>query len=487
MKSFEELQAELASAWAVNRPGSTTPHVIVALPSYSVGESLLSHYAERIPALEHRFLLAQLLLHRIPGLELVFLSSQAPGGEVVDYYHSLVPSQERGRASARFRSVVVPDRSARSIAAKLLDRPDVLDRLRGSFAGRPVLIEPWNVTESEVEVALRLQAPVYGTAPELRPLGYKSAGRRLFAAGGVPVPYGQEDVRTVDDVVDAVLMVRRRRPAAPGVVVKHDDSGAGDDNVVLRLDAVGEGAAGAERIRALVADLPRWYRDDLRAGGVVEELLAGPRFTSPSVQVDVSPHGEVTVLATHEQVLGGPTGQVYMGRRFPADPDYAAELARHGRAVGERLAAFGVVGRFSADFAAVGDGAGGWRLFGLEINLRKGGTAHPYVALRTLVPGRYDDEAGEWRTAGDGSPRAYEATDNLVDEAWLGLEPARAIEAVAAAGVAFDHGRGTGVVLHMLSCLAVDGRCGLTAIGRTPDHADELLRRAREAIGRGAR
>jgi hypothetical protein len=55
MKTVAELQPGLGSVLAANRPGSRTPHVVIALASYSVGESLLSHYGERISALEHRF------------------------------------------------------------------------------------------------------------------------------------------------------------------------------------------------------------------------------------------------------------------------------------------------------------------------------------------------------------------------------------------------------------------------------------------------
>ena len=159
----------------------------------------------------------------------------------MDYYISLVPPDRRASVRARFRLVVVPDNTPRCIAAKLLDRPDLLQMLRMSFAGRPVFIEPWNVTDREVEVALRLQAPIDGTAPDLWPLGYKSAGRRLLADTGVPVPVGREDVRTVDEVVAAIAAVRAARPTAPGVVIKHDNSGAGDGNVVIDLRQVGGG------------------------------------------------------------------------------------------------------------------------------------------------------------------------------------------------------------------------------------------------------
>jgi hypothetical protein len=53
---------------------------------------------------------------------------------------------------------------------------------------------------------------------------------------------------------------------------------------------------------------------------------------------------------------------------------------------------------------------------------------------------------------------------------------------VADAGLRFDHRTGTGVVLHMLSCLAIDGRFGLTAIGRTPQLAAELYHATKAAL-----
>ena len=110
----------------------------------------------------------------------------------------------------------------------------------------------------------------------------------------------------------------------------------------------------------------------------------------------------------------------------------------------------------------------------LEVNLRKGGTTHPFSALRSLVPGRYDAEAGAWLAESDGSTRAYRSTDNLLHPSLAERSPQSVIDAVREAGLQFDTGTGTGAVLHMLGCLAVDGRLGLTAIGRTPEHAEEL-------------
>ncbi|HVE91226.1 MAG TPA: peptide ligase PGM1-related protein [Actinomycetota bacterium] len=474
--AFSEVQAKLGAAWSLNKPGVETNHVLIVLPSYSIGESLLSHYADRIASLEHRFLVAFLMLDRIPGCEMVFLTSEAPSDEVIDYYCSLVPPDRRQDVRRRFRVMVVPDSSAQAVATKLLRRKDLMEELRGWVGGRPALIEPWNVTGDEVCVATQLGVPINGTDPALWPLGYKSAGRKLFAAAGVPAPFGCEDVRTVDDVVAAVTSLRASRPQASGVVIKHDNSGAGDGNVVLRFR--GEDESG---LRETVEALPDWYLRDLRLGSVVEELVTGEAFASPSVQVDISPFGEVSVLSTHEQLLGGEDGQVYMGCRFPADPGYAAEIAAHGAALGRELAGRGAIGRLSVDFAAARDAGGRWSVYALEINLRKGGTTHPYAVLRNLVTGRYDTGSGCWM-APDGTPRFYVSTDNLVDDAWLDLPATDVIEAVSRADLSYNHGSGTGVVLHMFTGLQIDGRVGLTAIGCSRDHADDLREASRAAI-----
>jgi hypothetical protein len=120
-------------------------------------------------------------------------------------------------------------------------------------------------------------------------------------------------------------------------------------------------------------------------------------------------------------------------------------------------------------------------VYAIEVNLRKGGTTHPYAALRNLVPGRYDTAAGRW-IADDGTTRAYSSTDNLVDESWLGLAPADVIRAVRDAGLQFDPSTGTGTVLHMLSGLEIDGRFGLTAIAPTPDDAEMMYEGVRAAV-----
>lgn len=125
--------------------------------------------------------------------------------------------------------------------------------------------------------------------------------------------------------------------------------------------------------------------------------------------------------------------------------------------------------------------AGTWELYGLGINLRMTGTTHPFSVLRNMVPGRYDADTGRWLTQ-TGSDGCYRSTDNLVDPRWRGRDPADVINAVRAAGLEFDRESQTGVVLHMFSGLAIDGRLGLTAVGSSPRAAEELFQAAESVL-----
>jgi hypothetical protein len=343
-------------------------------------------------------------------------------------------------------------------------------------AGRLAYVEPWNVTESESRLAHLLGLPLNGTPHALWSLGFKSSGRRILRSAGVPVLPGVEGVRSADGAVAAVEELRRRRPDATGVVVKTDNSGAGDGNRVLRFAELPTAAA----VRAAVGSWERWFHEDLSRGGVVEEYLTAAEVAFPSVQVDIAPDDRVTVVSTHEQLLGGPTGQVYVGCRMPADPAFATTLAGYGMAVGRLLAERGALGRLGIDFAAARRDAA-WEVYALEINLRKTGTTHPFAALTGLVLGDYDPAAGRWFTT-EGPERCYRSTDNLVGPSWHARSAPGAVGALRRAGLAFDRHTGTGAVLHSLCGLDIDGCLGLTAIGSSCEHAERLYEETVEVL-----
>jgi hypothetical protein len=147
-------------------------------------------------------------------------------------------------------------------------------------------------------------------------------------------------------------------------------------------------------------------------GGIVEERITGEALTSPSVQMRALPDGTVELLSTHDQLLGGASGQKYLGCVFPANPDYAAAIAEPAMVIGRELAKRGALGRFAVDFVVVQDDTGAWTPYAIELNLRKGGTTHPFLTLQFLTDGTYDGERGVFLTP-SGSSKYLVATDHF--------------------------------------------------------------------------
>lgn len=472
MSARERADAGAATSRGPSDGSRPVGHVVVSLPSHSMPARLLERHASHLPALEHRALLDGLVTAHDPAARVIVVTSREPAPEVLDHYARLARPDDPDDARRRVTCLVVPDDGPRGIAAKLLDRPDLLDRLRRQVGATPAVMEPWNVTDDELAVAQALGIPVNGGPAELWPLGFKSASRRLFRECDVAVPVGVEDVRSSDEVAAAVRTILRERPIVERVVVKLDNSGAGEGNLVIRVrDDEGRPLPGHALVAALAQLSPPAFLRDLSLGGVVEEMVSGEVVGSPSAQVEIGPDGRVVVRSTHEQLLGGEDGQVFVGSRFPADVEHAAEVATQAQAVARRLAGRGAVGWLSVDFVVV-RGTGGRRLVAVDLNLRKGGTSHSYAALRHLAPGRYDAGSGRW-LADDGGERHYRSGDDV--EVGRGVAAGRVIAALEAAGLAFDPVVRTGVVLHMFPSLDHRGTVGATAIGRTADEAEHLF------------
>src|SRR5437667_9211238 len=181
---------------------------------------------------------------------------------------------------------------------------------------------------------------------------------------------------------------------------------------------------------------------------IVEESIAGEAFISPSVQLRVTPLGSVELLSTHDQMLGGPSGQSYLGCVFPADSAYASLITREAAKVGKRLAKEGVIGRFALDFVVVRSTNGEWDPYAIEINLRKGGTTHPFLTLQFLTDGAYDPNTAIF-TAPSGQQKFFVASDHVESPHYRTLTPDDLFDIVVRYNLHFDQTRQTGVVFHM--------------------------------------
>jgi hypothetical protein len=486
---FDTLQARLPGIWGHFRQDDPLESVVI-VPSMSVDRIGPSAGAMN-QAMEERFLFMLLLL-RQPRLRMVFVTSMPISEEIVEYYLSLLPGVIPSHARARLTLVSVGDSSATPLTDKLLTRPRVVAQLRSLIPdpGRSHLV-PYNSTTRERDLALLLGIPMYAADPRLYPLGTKTGCRRVFAGAGVAHPFGAEDLHGVDDLVDAVLDLHAARPAAEWAMVKLNEGASGSGNALVDLrdlpqaDGAGLRAAVDERVRGMrleSEETPKeaYLRRLEERGGIVEERVVGDEVRSPSVQMRVTPPGELEVLSTHDQILGGPSGQVYLGARFPADPAYATTITRDAEKVGRVLAEKGVLGRFAVDFVVVRRGDA-WEAHSIEINLRKGGTTHPFLTLQYLTDGVYVAEEGVFRTPG-GEERHLVATDHLEDPALMGLRVSDLFDLVARSGLHFDASRQSGVIFHMISSITECGRVGMTAIADTADSAQDLFDRAESAL-----
>jgi hypothetical protein len=232
--------------------------------------------------------------------------------------------------------------------------------------------------------------------------------------------------------------------------------------------------------------LERYAGELARQGAVIEEELSGDEVRSPSVQMRITPLGELEVLSTHDQLLGGEDGTTYFGCVFPADARYARAITEEAVKVGRRLGREGVIGRFAIDFLTVRKPTGGWDSYAIELNLRKGGTTHPFLTLQFLTDGAYDPDRAEF-TAPNGQRKFFIASDHVGGPAYRKLRVEDLFDLVVVHGLHFDQSRQTGVVMHMMSALTEHGRMGLTAVGDSPDQAREIYDRAVSLLDAEAR
>ncbi len=328
---------------------------------------------------------------RNPRTRLVYVTSQPLHPSVIDYYLQLLPGIPFSHARDRLLLLSTYDSSLSPLSQKILDRPRLIERIRQAINHERSYMICYNSTLVERELSVQLDVPLYALDPDLLQWGTKSGSRQIFAEAGVPYPDGSRDIWTADDLAIASAELWERQPDLKRLVVKLNEGFSGEGNAILDLRPIQEFGPGVasyyERVKRLNEQFEylnfeskneTWERFSSRIpelGAVVEAFVEGEEKRSPSVQGRITPMGDVEILSTHDQILGGPSGQIYLGCRFPADEAYRLRLQELGLRIGKNLADKGAMERFGVDFIAVrrpGENGPEWDLQAIEINLRKG-------------------------------------------------------------------------------------------------------------------
>lgn len=474
-EAYDRLQSRLGPLWSSLDHLNNDEQTIVVVPSADVDVELS---ASELQAYEERYLFLLFLL-RQPNARMVYVTGQAIHPDIIDYYLDLLPGVISSHARKRLFFVSPMEARFRPLSRKLLDRPQMIRQIRQLIPDRDRShLVPFMTTWDDRELAMRLDIPMYGADPAQAELGTKSAGRRLFGAAGIRHPMGAENLHTKDDVVAALLALRSMHPGLPRAIVKHNEGVSGFGNAIVDMRSLPLDAGTDEVLRLLdsipvdqhVNGVEGYFTVLADEGGVVEAMIEGDTISSPSVQLRITPLGDVQVLSTHDQILGGESGQVFMGSCFPAQPGYAVQISQSARKVGEQLAALGVIGRFALDYMVVLQPDGSWEEHAIEINLRKGGTTHPFLTLQFLTDGRYDEDRAVF-VAPSGSEKFYVATDHLFVEGIEVLTPHDLLEIALIRDLHFDQSHQVGTVFHMLSAMPTHGYVGVTCIGDTEAEA----------------
>ncbi|MCA8957825.1 MAG: carboxylate-amine ligase, partial [Planctomycetes bacterium] len=420
---FRRLQGRLRRIWDATHSIRPWAHSAVIVPSLSMDQDELDKI-EGVSFYEERLLFSLIRL-RNPEARVLYLTSQPVHPEIIDYYLQLLVGVPASHARRRLALICVYDASARPLTQKILERPRVLARIR-AWIGNPrrAYMSCFNSTALERQLSVELGIPLNAVDPDLLALGTKSGCREVFAEAGADHPRGYENLMSAEQVARKLIELRDQLPELRRAVVKLNASFSGEGNALFtypsdprELAALWNGDLEVLRrnLEWSTQDLTfdRYFGKFAQIGGIVEEFVEAVRVESPSAQLRVTPAGDVQLLSTHDQVLGGATGQSYMGCHFPARAEYRGLIQSEALRIGRTLARKGATGRFAIDFVVLRtDKDAPWRCVAIEVNLRMGGTTFPFVALQFLTGGNLDPETGRFYSQ-RGAEKFYFATDAL--------------------------------------------------------------------------
>lgn len=486
---FQQLQKQFLEQYERIFADPLAPKTVVIVPSLTMDQEILakingiSYYEER--------LLCMLMLLRMPRTKIIYVTSLPIDPIIIDYYLHLLPGITNYHASERLTLLSCFDSSPRSLTEKILERPRLIERIKKSIPRDHFThVSFFNITPLEKVLALRLELPLYGCDPDLGHLGNKSNSRKLFRDCGLLLPAGYEDLNSVSAMTQALFSLKLQCPELRKAVVKLNEGFSGDGNAIFTYEDLSLNFNLIQEIQEQLINRLSFVASDLNVrqffdkweamGGVVEVFIEGDKKESPSVQCRINPSGNNEVISTHDQVLGGEDGQVFLGAHFPAHRDYAIEIGHLGKILSKELQKKGVIGRFAVDFLSVKE-ENQWKHYAIEINLRKGGTTHPFLMLQFLTNGKYDYEQGDYFTPNQ-QKRYYFCSDNLQDESFKGLTPPDLVDIAICNNLFFDASTEQGVTFHLMGALSQYGKLGLVCIAKSPEAAQDYYQKTVEVL-----
>ncbi|PIZ94547.1 MAG: hypothetical protein COX81_03140 [Candidatus Magasanikbacteria bacterium CG_4_10_14_0_2_um_filter_37_12] len=456
------------------KPNYSGSRTVVVVSNITAGEYLHRRY-DGLQFFEERYLYFLEYLKQ-ENTNLVFVVSEGLESAYLDYvfFHaSQMTRLSREEMEKRTTFVWVPKTGEKVITKELLKRPDILENIRElAQQSDGAYLELFRTTPATVELSRLLDIPMYSIAEDALFVNEKIGSKKIFAEAGVQYAKGYPAFSFLE--VKENLQKLKYETNQKAFLVKVNDGGGGEGIIKIFAEEVGEDIYQLiqKKLDETGDDLSFFEHSIETEGCIVEEFIDAKIVTSPSVQFEVFPDGQIINKATHDQIIFD--NVIYGGVSFPAEASYRQDIIQVGEKIIKKIAEYGGIGVMAIDLLATKKTDDDqWKIWAIEINARKGGTNHTNLWTKYLTQSEYDPQRGILTC--DKGDVFYRATECFVKKAELkDVTPEEFCKKLQESGLDFDHHKKSGVFVHLLSQLSYFGKFGVTVIGHSREEVAML-------------
>lgn len=445
-----------------------------------------------------------LFLLKYKNTKIVYVTTKGFNKDLFNYYVGLI-SEDEADMNERLKRLVhieVDNKKNMALVHKVLDNPGIIEKIKNELDNpERTVLRTYNVTEAERELAIKLGVPLFGSGQKFDFIGTKSGARKMFRLAKANTIPGFEDIMHFNDLIASIVKLIKKYPNYKKLMIKRNYSSSGKGNCIVRIghlledhnvDSVRTDSQKLEKIiKANLKDYMIFQKEDEvyadyvkkfnQSGGIIELYIPGQIKYSPSTQVLINADKKARIVSTHEQILGGPDNQLFLGCKFPTIPSHRRLIIKEGEKIANVLAQKGIIGNFAIDYVVVYDkNHKNPIVWPIEINLRKGGTTHPFRTAFFLTGAIYNPTTGNLMSGK--TPIHYYAMDFIEDQKYRQFNSEELINLVKNSKISFNKETKQGVLLYITGMLEEYGRFGAICIGQSAEEAEEYYKKMIKVI-----